>query len=196
VTWSSDVAICNGALGLLGAEGITALSDSTKQGQLCNLFYEQVRDETMRAFRWNFCIRQTTLNIPLDSSDANAPIMGWEYGFALPASNSDYCLRVLKTDGDEDYVVRGRYLYCNSTSINIEYIRRVLNPDEYDSHFKIACAANLAAHLAMPITKSKTMMESMVALYRMKIEGGYGVDSQEGTPEELQSNELIEVRYG
>ena len=196
MAWSSEVAICNGALGLLGAESITALSDTSKQAQLCNLFYEQVRDETMRAFRWNFATRQTTLSVPLDSTDENAPKMDWAYGFALPASVSDYCLRVLKAENHEEHFVRGRYLYCDSSAITIEYIRRVLNPDEYDAHFKVACAANLAMHLAMPITKSKSMMESMAALYKMKIDGGYGVDSQEGTVEELQSNELIEVRYG
>ena len=70
--WSSDVAICNGALGLLGAERIVSFQDGTTQAILCDLHYSQARDATMRAYPWNFAIARANLGAPLASSDATA----------------------------------------------------------------------------------------------------------------------------
>lgn len=194
--WSSEVAICNGALALVGAESFTAFSDASKQAVLCNLFFEQCRDDVMRAFPWNFAIKRVDLGSPLASGDANAPVYEWSYGFVLPSSDSNYCLRVLDTENGEPHRVEGRYLYTNTSALKIKYIMRVVNPVLWDPQFKAALAANLAMMLAYPITKSLQAQQAMMNLYQGLLGAGYSVDSQEGTPEVIDSDELLNARYG
>ena len=149
----------------------------------------------MRAFPWNFAIARADLGAPLSSDDARAPAFEWTYGFLLPRGNDDYCLRVLDTENGEPYRVEGGVLMCNASSIKIKYIKRVTAAESWDAQFKAALAANLAMMLAMPITKSKAMLDAMGALYSGLIAEGYSVDTQEGTPEVIDSDEILNARY-
>jgi hypothetical protein len=61
---SSEIAICNLALSRIGANTITSLTaNSTKEDRLCNQFYAQFRDETLKNFAWNFALKATPLNL-------------------------------------------------------------------------------------------------------------------------------------
>jgi hypothetical protein len=57
-------AICNLALSRIGANTITSLTaNSAKEDRLCNQFYAQLRDETLKNFTWNFALKATPLNL-------------------------------------------------------------------------------------------------------------------------------------
>lgn len=190
--WSSDVAICNGALGLLGAERIVAIDDTTDQGSLCLLFYEQARDATMAAYPWNFAVARKNLGAKL--SGANAPLYDWAYAYQLPRTANDFCLRVLELEGNDPYRVEGSRLLTDATTAYIKYIKRIIGPSDWSPLFKNAMAAHLAMLLAMPITKSASMMQAMAQLYEARLSEAYSVDTQEGTPDLIDSNEIIDVR--
>lgn len=194
MSWSGEVEICNGALSLLGAERITSLSDTSRQAILCNLFYAQCRDATLRAYPWNFAVKRANLGAALAASDADAPVWGFVYGFTLPTT--PYCLRVLEVEGDEPYRVEGRILYSDSSSVKIRYIARVESPAQYDDLFKTTLSVAIAMQLAMAITKSKTTLDAMTSLYTYWLDQARTVDAQEGTPDEIDSDELIDVRGG
>lgn len=193
--WTSEVAVCNGALGLLGAERIVSLDDGTTQAALCDLHYAQARDATMRAFSWNFAIARANLGAPLSSGDARAPLFDWSYAFMLPRTSQNFCLRVLTLEDNDDYKVEGPVLMCNSSTARIKYIKRVEAVSEWDDLFKGAVAAHLAMLLAMPITKSASMMQAMAGLYQSRLQEAYAVDTQEGTPDEIDSNDIIDARW-
>jgi hypothetical protein len=60
---TSEVGICNLALSRIGANTITSLTaDAAKEDRLCNTFYAQLRDETLKNFAWNFAMKATPLN--------------------------------------------------------------------------------------------------------------------------------------
>lgn len=195
--WSSDVQICNGALGLLGAERIVAIagSDNTRS-KWCEVYYEQARDETVAGFPWNFATRRKDLGAALASTDADAPVYEWSYAFTLPRIDDDWCLRVIDTENGDPYRVEGKILYCDSSSIRIKYLRRIVAPGDMSDHCKGAIAAKLAMYLAYPLTKSSTMQEAMAQLYVGMIDDAHQTDTQEGTPEEIDSDEILAARYG
>lgn len=194
--WASEVEVCNGALRLIGAESIFALTDTTKEGQLCAQFYANTRDFVLRDYPWNFATRRALLNTPLAEGDPDYPVADgdWTYGFTLPVTPY-YCLRVLSTAGNEPYRVEGRTLYANVSSLYIKYTQRLTAVSAWDSQALLALCALLAAHLAQPITQSLSMMQNMRALYQDLYIRAQDTDSQEGTPDELDSDELVNIRY-
>lgn len=194
MAWTGEVAICNGALGMLGASFITSLAGTSTNEVLCNHYYAQCRDSTLRAYPWNFAVRRANLGAALASTDANAPEWGFVYGYTLPTNPK--CLRVLEMEDREAFRVEGRVLYTDVTSPKIRYIAQITSPEAFDDLFKSALSAKLAMHLAMPITKSKSMLESMAALYANLLDEAQHADTQEGTADEIDSDELLDVRNG
>jgi hypothetical protein len=83
---TSEVTICNLALGKLGAGSIIALDEESTEARVCRLHYSQTRDEVLRLHRWNFAIRPETL-----VQSVEAPAFGWAFQYELPTDR----LRVL-----------------------------------------------------------------------------------------------------
>lgn len=190
MTTLSDTAVVNYALALLGQDFLTDFEvDDNKVAIVANLIYADVRDATLRAFPWNFALHRASLNAPLSQT----PAFGWNYQFVLPTT--PYCLRVLRRkEHSYKFKVEGRRLLANDSEVSIQYIKRVEDVSQFDPLFKSAFAARLAADLAMPITKDKALVEGMWQLYQLKLEEAYEIDSQEGTLDDLISEDLEEVR--
>lgn len=183
---ASTTDICNQALSLLGEQTITSLADATKRAQLCNTFYPKVRDAVLRAHPWNSAVKRVVL-APLSDS----PAWGYMYQFQLPGD----CLRVLSLDDtDIAFKIEGRKLLCDENTVNMLYIARVEDVNEYDALLIDTLAARLASELAFPITHSKTMVEAMFGLYKDKLREARNIDGQEGTPDSFEINDLAEVR--
>ena len=105
---ASSVDICNLALTKIGHESITALTENSKAGRLCNLHYAQMRDAVLRDHTWNFAI--TRANLALSTT---TPEYEFSYQHALPVD----LLRVLGTDLSNEtvYKIEGRFLLSDST---------------------------------------------------------------------------------
>lgn len=191
-TWASEVAICNGALNLLGAESIVAVSDS----RFCDAYFDQARDECLAAYPWNFAVRRTDLGAPLAAGSEGYPVYEWTYGFSLPRGDNDFCLRVMDTKNGEPYRVEGKWLYANHNSVYITYIQRIESINEWSPHAKMTLSAKLASLIAYPITKSSTMFTNMHGLYMNLLADARQVDTQEGTPDEIRSDEILDARFG
>jgi hypothetical protein len=102
-----DVGICNHALGLIGAESISATDTDTRNYNLCERFYPQSRDEVISSHPWNFArVRGYAI-------EADTPHFGYDYAYYAPdtlpnGSDSVFpqCLRVLKLlEWDDEYRV-------------------------------------------------------------------------------------------
>lgn len=184
---SSEVDICSKALNKLGAERITSFDDHTDRSDLCRDFYPSVRDAVLRAYPWNCAIEQQAL-----VHDFVSPLFGYSYKFALPVI--PYCLRVLKIEDDPDFNIKGRYIYCDESSIKIEFISRITDPGKFDSLLVEAIEARLAADLAYPITRTPEIATTMWGLYEAKLREARTMDGFEGKIEGWESNDLIDCR--
>jgi hypothetical protein len=189
---ASEVSIANEALLLLGANTITSFDDDDSNAVLVDRFYHTERDAILRSHRWNCAIETANL-----ASLSTTPIIDWKYQFTLPVD--PYCLRVLDVrtvTGDIylDFAIQGRKLLTEESAVDITYVKRVEDPSSFDALLYQTIVFRLAWKLAFPITRSHTVMTHMGTMYEAVAREARAIDSQEGTPEIIESDTLTDVR--
>lgn len=185
----SVVSICNLALQKLGAKRIVSFEDATKNAHLCEGFYDQAVDETLRAHPWNCAIYRKEL-----AAEEETPAFGWTYQYPLPSS--PYCLRVLQMEYlDYEFVIEGRMLLTNEGTCKLLYVKRIVDPNEFDALLVEAIVARLATKLAYPVTQSVSLEDKMVKNFGRILSEARSVDAQEGTPQTVDTSYLLDSRH-
>jgi len=188
---TSVVAICNSALIKLGASTIMALTDGSKNANLCNAQYERLRDELLRAHGWNFAAARARL-----AQLAATPAFGFAFAYQMPAD----CLRAISVHYDDRggnavrYKIEGGKLLSDASEIHLRYVRAVTDPNDMDVSFREALAWKLAADLAIPITQSASTHELMRARFRDTLARARAVDAIEDFPESLPDSSWLAGR--
>ena len=190
---SSKVDLANEALLLLGANTITSFTDNDSNAVLVNRFWPSERDSVLRSHRWNCAV--TTANL---ASLADTPIIDWEYKFTLPTD--PYCLRVFDVrtvtgDIKLDHEVQGRELLTEESTVDITYIQRLEDTSLYDPLLYQALVFRMAWKLSFPIMRSHTVMGQMGSMYEAVVREARTIDSQEGTPETIDTETLTDLRF-
>lgn len=184
---ASAVQICNLALTKIGQEQITALTENSKAGRLCNLYYTPLRDAVLRSHTWNFAVARADLAL-----STTTPEFDYAYQFALPTN----CLRVLDTNllSDHEWKIEGRFLLCDSDTVKIRYIKQETNPNLFDALFIETLAARIAAELAQPLADSLTLQNQMFQLVDAKLSEARSIDATEGTPDDIEADAWLNAR--
>ena len=171
---ASAVDICNSALNMIGASTILALSEDSKAGRICNQRYEFVRDSVFRAHPWIALISRQTL-----AADSVAPSFTYSSQFTLPTD--PFCLRVLKlSDPEIKFEIEGRKLLCDESTVNLVFVARITDPNQYDQLLINTIEAAMAADIAYALIGSTTLTATMYDLYRNKLTEARFVDATEG----------------
>ena len=154
--------ICNMALGRLGAKRINDYddaSDTKPEAIQCRLHYEQTRDALIRSHWWRFARARATL-----SANATDPDFEYDYAYDLPV---DF-LRMKKpyeADGVTEllytYSLEGKQLLSNETSMDIKYIKKVTDPNQFDPLFIEVLVLQLALKMVMPLTQDKVLRREL-----------------------------------
>ncbi len=153
---ASIVDICNSALNQIGASNIISLTEDSKAARICNQRFEFVRDSVFRAHPWNCLTTRASI-----SPDADTPAFEFSQQFTLPTD--PFCLRVLQlSDTDILYKIEGRKLLCNESTIEMIYIGRVTDANQYDMLLTETIAAALAADLAYALVGSSALTSNNV----------------------------------
>jgi len=186
---TSLVSISNMALSQLGANTITDLGLDEKNSQLCDQFIEPTIDEILRLHPWNCAYYRKTI-----AALATAPDFGYAYKYTLPTS--PHCLRALRINGDWQYEfkIEGRELLTDESTVNLEYIKRIVNPAEFDSLVISVLVTRMAWRLAFPITQSVTVRKSALEEFQKALSEARAADAQEGTAEEFTASSWINSR--
>ena len=194
---ASEVEIINSALNMIGANNIISRGEDSKSARVTNQRFDAVRDAVFRAHPWNCLVTRVTL-----AADSTAPTFTWANAFTLPTD--PYCLRVLRLDYlDIDFRVEGRKIVCDESTVNLMYLGRVTDPNEWDTLLHETIAARLAADISFALVQSTSLTQGMFALYEQKLSEARFVDASEGTPAAvtgvaasgaIQSDVLINVR--
>ena len=177
---ASDVAISNLALAELGHNAfIAAFTDTSTAGRLANSQFEIRRDQLLRAHRWKFALKRTTL-----LKDADDPDWGKSFQYTLP---TDY-LAVWEVNGEAisdalEWSKEGIKIVTNLTApIEILYVRRVTDPEAFDASFQATLILYLAKHWALAITGDKLIKQDMEREFAVSISEARSLSSIEGTP--------------
>ena len=209
---ASQVDICNLALGQIGADFITSLTDPTLNANLCNINYPLARDAVLEDRDWTFATKE----VQLVAIDPTTVVMPPEFGrvYALP----DNCLVLIYCfipsatafpDGalinidptSEQAVTRPSWnrfedkIFSNTSTLYARYLKRIENPAEFTTQFIQCLATRLAFELAMPITNKVELQEQKWKEYQLKLTSASIRDGRQGTPQVLQASKLTQSRY-
>ena len=159
---TSEVTICNLALGKLGAGTIIEMEEESTEARVCRLHYAQTRDEVLRSHRWNFAIKPEIL-----VRSTASPPFGWTFAYGLPVD----CLRVLGMNEWDmafrtgAWEVEGRYLVTNAEDAAIRYVKRITDCNQFDSLFVEALCLRLASKITMPLNGSASLAQGLLGEY-------------------------------
>jgi hypothetical protein len=148
----NETKICNMALGRIGAKRINDYDDASERATeaiLCRLHYETTRDSLLRSHWWRFARSRATL-----SRNTTDPDFEYSYAYDLP---NDF-LRMKKpyeSDGVSEllytYSLEGKQLLSNETTMQIQYIRKVNDANEFDPLFVEVLVLQLALKMVTPL---------------------------------------------
>lgn len=183
---ASNVKIANCALAKIGADTISAFTEDSKEARAINLLYDNVRDTVLRDHSWNFATKRATLPALVSTPD-----WGYAYEYQLPGD----CLRVVGIQDDRvAYKIEGRKLVTDSAAINIKYVYRVTDPNEFSPNFTDAFVTRLSAELSYLITQSNTVAGQMFDLYDKRLKEAKTLDAKEDTPDQIQITPWLDAR--
>lgn len=151
----SKVSIANRALGLLGENKITSLTDETLAAKAINNMYTDSLKSILSECCWSFAKKRVMLN-RLETE----PVWGGGYYFQLPAD----LVRVFDAT-TRDFRIEGYKLLSNEQSVGILYT--YMNEDDslYSPSFIDAFSHRLAYDICYDLTNSNTKQESLLNLY-------------------------------
>jgi hypothetical protein len=178
---SSLVEIANSALDLVGQQQILGLEDNTTAARKANLhIYDAIR-EVLAIGKWKSAQGQASL-----PRLAAAPTFGWLYAYQLP---NDYLAMVSVNDNDPGDVqqdlwdIQGRTLLTDETAVDLTYIKDLTaagNDINAASQWLTECfKLKLATKLAWVFQQSRTLRESLLQEYAIKLKQAMGRDSRE-----------------
>lgn len=149
---SSEVEICNLALGHLGSDGIDALTDRSANAAACTTFYAICRDMALRAAPWPFATKIQALALIAES-----PNEEWDFSYRYPSD----CLvfRKIQSGSRNDtrqsrvpYRIatddQGKLILTDKEEAIAEYGALVTNSQLFPPDFVLALSRLIAFHIA------------------------------------------------
>jgi hypothetical protein len=174
---TSEVDICNMALGFLGA----TLIMSREESQPCETNYETTRDSCLEDYNWSFA----TKRVVLSSQHLSEPVFGYTKRFLLPTDT----IRVVEVNGNTiDWVKEGRFILTDQESLEIIYISRVEDVRQMSPSFVQALATRLASVIAIPITNSGENAKAYWTMYQNLLHTAASNDSRQGRSLKIRRN--------
>lgn len=158
---TEEVVVANQALDRIGSKNFTLAVQTGVEALKCITIYPQTRDALLRSFEWPFASARKTL-----SPEVNDPEFEWDYRFKLP----DDFLRYKSDYGLDDsyavdarFTIEGNYYLTNNDEVDLLYIKKVTNPDDFDPLFTEVLILTLAKKLipALAGTKNPGLVESV-----------------------------------
>lgn len=185
----SVVQICNRALSRVGDKRIIALTDDSNPARACNDAWERIRDEVFREHPWNCLTERASL-----AKLATDPEHGYDDQYQLPSD----CIRVLEVIDHYKlpWVVEGRKILCDvGAPLQIRYIKRETDANQYDALLVSVLAARLAVDLVEELTQSNTKMEAQRDRYQVLLDQAKAADGQEQSPMEFEEDDWLDARW-
>lgn len=202
---ATQVDICNLALVKLGQPRILALTDTTKQAQTLFALWDTLRDAEFRKRRWSFTIKRVNL-----SADVDTPVHGYGLAYSLPSD----CLRVLTISNYDigpdmsdysgrsygPYAIEGRKIVTDASvlepsgTLNLRYIARIEDTEQWDSGFCEAFANKLAMEACETVTGSSSKRQALQQDYMMAVAEAKRANSIELPPQRINDDTWVYAR--
>lgn len=200
---TTEVSICNLALGWLGQDAITSFEDQSQKAELCKINYPSARDSVIESRSWRFAtvrkVSVTTLR-PGDQDDDEFPAWGSGFVHRVPAGMLAVFRAYSDVTGSEENWIQanwqreGDYVLSEESTLYLWGVRRVESPTKFSELFVQSLAQRLAADLCIPLTENRTLQADMWSLYNDKLDEAAVRDGQQGRAERTTANRLKNAR--
>lgn len=190
MSMATGVSICSNALLMLGAQTINDFNEPLDRAKIASNLYPTIRDDLLRTHPWNCTIKRALL-----APDAIPPAFGYDNQFELPA---DF-LRVLEVGQagcQIDYLVEGRSILANATSVELRYVYLNEVENTWDASLVGLLTMAMACAMAYPITQSSALQAAFEQKLAMAKKVARAVDGQEDPPQTLGDERLYASRFG
>ena len=182
---ASVIQVANRALTKLGSARITSLSDDVKAARSISSCFEDLRDDELRAHRWQFAMKRTTL-----AALSDAPAFGYNYQYALPSDflRSDmvhdrFPAAILDNYIDAEYLewtLEGNVILTDiGAPLKLRYVAQITDPTQWDENFREALASRVAMEIAEDLTQSESKKASAAKDYDRAIRQAIRINSIE-----------------
>lgn len=203
---ASSVQICNMALSHLGvSKTIAAINEATAEAAACRQFYDQVRDNILRAFPWPFATTTAALALVTKMGDVAHPTTEWAYSYRYPTDCMAF-RRIesgIRNDTQESQVpyrfardTSGKLIYTDMAEAVGEFTFTEIDPGRYSADFSMAFSALLAVFIAPRVTGGDPFKMRVGAqqLYLQLISTAQATAGNEERPDQPPESEFIRAR--
>jgi hypothetical protein len=119
-----------------------------------------------------------------------------EYSNAYNLPADPFCLRATEMYNTESpFKVEGRILLTDEGGVDLKYIALITDPSLWSKTFVAALVSMLAYKVILPLKQDAQAKAALYTLHKDILLEARASDGQEGTPEEVAANELIDVRF-
>jgi len=167
---NTDVAICNAALIMVGADDINSFSDDTVESKLCRSVYTTTKQALLQRHPWRFSLKQADLGGALVSE----PLFKWNYKYQLPPD----LLRVIALEQEEEYEVFDRNIYTNASPCKIIYQVNV-SESTMPAYFIKCLHHELAKLFSMALQEDEGKMQLFERAADKEVARARSIDSQQ-----------------
>lgn len=194
---ASIIQVANRALTKLGSARITSLSDDVKAARSITSCIEDLRDDELRAHRWQFAMKRTSL-----AALADAPTFGYQYQYALPSDflrmdmvDDRYPSAVMDNYIDAEYldwVLEGNVILTDiGAPLKLRYVAQITDPNAWDVNFREALASRIAMEICEDLTQSDTKKQAAANDYKRAITQAVRVGAIEKPPVTTPDNTWV-----
>ncbi len=123
----------------------------------------------------------------------------WTYRYALPADFSRFISKWLRHN-ETTYALEGNNILTDETELNINYVKKVTDPDEFDDLFTEVLILDVAIKLTFSIMggsyQTQALRNGLRQERKLRISTAKAVNSIEKVEGVQPSNQWVNARYG
>lgn len=194
----SEVKIANLALFRIGAsQTIISFDEGSQEADAAALIYDEMRDEVLRRYPWDFARRSVTLALVEEN-----PNVEWQYSYRYP--NDCLFARYISSasvDNRTDPVPyqlagdsQGRLIWTDQEQAVLQYTARIEDPVLFDPMFASALSWRMAMEFARVIARNPMAIRDATIMYNQAIDEAEAMEANESQKEPEPDAEHIRVR--
>ena len=176
--------IINAALRRIGGERITSRTDGSKNANVANDLYDEIRDDLLRSHPWNFATKRVKL-----AQSATDPVFEFDHAYPLPF---DWMRTVSVHDNDAGHgtilfrmELNGtqRAIIASSDDVYLRYISKVTDANLMTPDFRKAFEFALSRDMSIPVASSNSLHDRMALLAQSSLNKARSNDALGASPE-------------
>lgn len=180
----TDLEIVNNALGRLGVERISSLTDDSKRAKLANDFLNISRRATLEFTPWDFALKRATLTA------TGVPAFEYSYSFDAPAD----LVKIVSEFNKNEYHVEGGKILADTNTLNIKYIYEIDEDVKRTPTFDKAWYLVLASEMAYSLTQNTKLATDLLSEAEFVAGRASSLNASGSTPISYEIDDFLNSR--